>query len=484
MLKHTSLYTAIGLCLLFGSGCKKFMDLPLPVDQIAGSGAYISDASAGGVASGNLSNAYMDGLFTGSDAIPFRAAFYADDLYNLTPGAGSNATAFYQNNIQSANVGQWSILYKELYSLNAAIEGITGSTAQMDNRNQWLGETYFLRAQNFFYLVNLFGDVPMPITSNFQANNGLGRTPQADVYKQIISDLQQAQTLLQADYRDGYGQTTTNRTRPNKGAAAGLLARVYLYTGDWAHAEAEADSVISNTGTYQLETFNNVFIIGTNETIWELAWQTSGGFSVTIPEYAQYNNATPTSLPAGQTPFNSKKVAASLNPELANSFEPGDNRFTNWVQPVTEQAGPANPTTTYYLNVKYKSAVNGVENSVQMRLAEMFLIRAEARAHLNNIGGAQDDINAIRTRAGLGNTTAANQTDLLAAIAKERRLELFCEGAHRFFDLKRTGAIDAVMTVETAEKGGQWASYKQLWPISSSDILVDHNLTQNPGYQQ
>jgi hypothetical protein len=89
----------------------------------------------------------------------------------------------------------------------------------------------------------------------------------------------------------------------------------------------------------------------------------------------------------------------------------------------------------------------------------------------------------VRTRAGLPASTAATQTDILSAIQKERRIELFAENGNRFFDLRRTGALDALMTKLAPLKGGAWASYKAWWPIPQTDIDSDKQLEQTPGYQ-
>ena len=120
------------------------------------------------------------------------------------------------------------------------------------------------------------------------------------------------------------------------------------------------------------------------------------------------------------------------------------------------------------------------------RLGEIYLIRAEARAQQGNstgAGSAASDLNTVRARATLPPTTAVTQADMLAAIAHERRVELFCENGNRFFDLRRTGNLDAVMNVLAPLKGGSWASNKEWWPIPLSDIQNDINLTQTPGFQ-
>ena len=112
------------------------------------------------------------------------------------------------------------------------------------------------------------------------------------------------------------------------------------------------------------------------------------------------------------------------------------------------------------------------------RLAEQYLIRAEARAEQGDLTGAATDLNAIRSRAGLGATTASNQINLLAAILHERQVELCFEEGFRWFDLKRTGTIDAVLgTVKPTYK-----PYAALYPIPFTQTQLNPFLTQNPGY--
>jgi hypothetical protein len=114
-----------------------------------------------------------------------------------------------------------------------------------------------------------------------------------------------------------------------------------------------------------------------------------------------------------------------------------------------------------------------------MRLAEQYLIRAEARATLGaNISGALSDLNVTRLRAGLQASTTTNPAVLLDEIALENRKEFFCEQGFRWFNLKRTGQADAVL-------GALKPSYRpaaKLLPIPQSAIDANPNLTQNPGY--
>jgi hypothetical protein len=172
---------------------------------------------------------------------------------------------------------------------------------------------------------------------------------------------------------------------------------------------------------------------------------------------------------------------------LLNSFETGDRRKTNWMSVYTSGTG------TYYYPSKYMAnritptnpPTPPTEYLMVIRLAEMYLIRAEARAQLNNVSGAQADLNVLRARAGLINTIAADKASLLTAILHERQVELFTEWGHRWFDLIRSGNINSVMTVVTAAKTSgaiSWKPYQQLYPLNYVDIQLDPNLTQTVGY--
>jgi hypothetical protein len=123
-----------------------------------------------------------------------------------------------------------------------------------------------------------------------------------------------------------------------------------------------------------------------------------------------------------------------------------------------------------------------LEYLVVLRLSEQYLVRAEARTHLNDLSGAAADINVVRNRAGLPDTKATDKTSLLDAIAQERRVELFAEWGHRWLDLKRTATIDTIMNIVSLSKGSSWNTNAQLYPIPAGDILLNPYLTQNPGY--
>ena len=334
-----------------------------------------------------------------------------------------------------------------------------------------MGEALFVRAFCHFYLVNMFGDVPLITNTKVLENTNKPRTPTADVYKSVIADLEAAKNLLGVNYPGN-----AERTRPNKAAATALLARVYLYTGNFAAAELQASEVIANTATYKIlptAEMNNVFLKNSQEAIWQLQVVNTGLNRNTF----EGNTIVPTGTPL----YRLTKGTTGLE----DAFETGDRRRANWVATFTTTT---NLVYTYPFKYKVRVGTPVTEYSMVLRVAEQYLIRAEARAQQNKLGDAVNDLNIIRQRAGLGNLGALSDLpSAMLAIEKERRLELFTEWGHRWFDLKRwksvtgdatkTRADDILPATKTA-----WKPTAKLWPIPTSALTTNPNLTPNPGY--
>ncbi len=144
-----------------------------------------------------------------------------------------------------------------IYQANFVLEGVASSnTLSSTTKNQLTGEAKFVRAFCYFYLINLFSDVPLLTTTAWETNSVMPRTSKSKVYEQIITDLKEAKDLLAEDY----GVSNNERIRPNKSTAAALLARVYLYTGNYADAEQQSSFVINNTSLYSLTDVKDVFL--------------------------------------------------------------------------------------------------------------------------------------------------------------------------------------------------------------------------------
>jgi starch-binding outer membrane protein, SusD/RagB family len=177
---------------------------------------------------------------------------------------------------------------------------------------------------------------------------------------------------------------------------------------------------------------------------------------------------------------NSYSPFAYFTTSLIAAFDSGDQRRVSWIDSTIYRG------VKYYFPYKYKlgpaqSIPNGSYSEYYMvlRLAEQYLIRAEAEAQLGD-ANAVTDLNTIRNRAGLTNYSgSADKDSLLNAIYHERQVELFVEWGHRWLDLKRIGQA---ITVLSASKGFEISSDALLYPIPPGDLQTDPNLTPNPGY--
>jgi len=453
------------------SSCNSYLDnVSLPIEKVPSQVTFSSESMIASAVTGAILESAESASLTSSTY--YLTGLYTDVLKNTAPLA--SILPYYKNTIQPSNSQFWSKYYKTILNTNAAIEGINKSNFNLQNKSQWLGECYFIRAYNYFLLTNFYGDVPLALTTDYNINNSLSRASIDEVYEQIIADLILAKDLLPDNYKNGSAQNTQNRYRPNKATASALLSRVYLYNKDWEKADLEATSVIENSN-YELEDLENVFTNGNKEIIFTFANYAPRR----APAFGQFNNNMPATLSSTQT-TGSYLVYSALSDALSESFESGDLRKLSWVRQTIAAANLSRPETIYYFPNKYKSAVldNGLE--IPLRLAEQYLIRAEARAHLKH-PNAKDDLNIIRRRAGLPNIDPIN---IFEAIAKERYIELFTEGAHRFFDLKRTQKINEVMKIAAISKETVWEDYMALFPIPLEDIYQNKNLIQNPGYAQ
>lgn len=469
------------------TGCKKFVQIETPPDKITQQNVYSTDPTAIGVLTGIYS--IMSAVGIGAEMARYNGLLA--DEWALWPGAGPELRAYYTNFLFSTstamNTGNeiWNSYYNFIFSCNSAIEGVMANRSSLTPfvQQQLLGEAYFLRAWFYFYLTNLYGDLPLAVGTDPEINRLLQRSPVQSVYQLMIDDLLHAQNLLSADYVNRqlmpYPIGAMERIRPSKWAATALLARVYLYAGQYAKAEEEANKVLANTAFFGLSPLPAIFLKNSREAIWQLQ-----------PVTAEWNTMEARSFhllapPAG---LGSEKMVY-LSQFLLNAFEPQDQRRNMWVDSLVDGSG------TFYFPIKYKigaqnSAVNNpqtiTEYSMTLRLAEQYLIRAEARARQNKLPSAIADLDSLRKRAGLPLMAATNpdiaQAPLLEIILHERQVELFTEWGHRWFDLKRFDKADEVMSTVTSAKGGNWEQTDQLLPIPYNDLLFNPKLTQNAGY--
>lgn len=461
-------YFFVVLCILLG--CKKIVHIGPPVNSITTTQVFKDSTNAASAIAGiysklNYSQFASSKPGFGNGVLTEYGGLSADELGII--GATENAEYF--SNILTAQTNGLNLIWDEpyniIYAANACIESINSSSFTSQTKNQFLGEAKFLRALCYFYLVNLYGDVPLITSINWDETAAQGRSSKSDIYQWIINDLKESQSLLREDYL----YSNDERVRANKLAATALLARTYLYNENWEKAELESSSLITNPILDLNPDLNSVFLKNNPEAI--LQWH----------------------LNTSVSPWNATREGHRMIPDiqpnyfvteqLISSFDSGDLRKSAWLG-TTNYDG-----IDYFFPYKYKIAFGSpnetaTEYYMILRLAEQYLIRAEARAQQNKLVEAISDLNRIRTRAGLPDLpNSLNQTQVLEATEKERRIELFVEWGHRWFDLKRTGRIDAIMGIQAPMKSGEsWQSYRQLFPIRSSELERNPFLVQNPGY--
>ncbi len=336
----------------------------------------------------------------------------------------------------------YSSLYKSILSANSVIDNSDDATQ--------VAEAKFLRALSYSKLVKVFGGVtlnlsPSPSTTD---QSILARSSAADVYLQIETDLSDAISVL-----DNTGLSTGRATRI---AAQALLGKVHLAQGDASSAESVLASVVngaSAAGISLLDNFSAVFASDLNA---EIIFATQLTSSIGISDYS---GDTFNVWYAGG---NTKADEIPVSMELINAYTDGDTRKS-----VTVDAA---------IQVSNKYQTLGADQDwIEIRFADVLLMYAEALNEGGNTAGAATQLNKVRNRAGLSNTTASSQAALREAIQHERRLELAFEG-HHWFDLVRTGTVDA-------EMGQSINSNYYIFPIPTSEIFAsDEVITQNPGY--
>ena len=465
MRKRSFLHTmGAGSLLLLSVSCKKLIEIPPNPPTAITEAQQFSDSATtmAAVAGVYTYSAYGMGFTYNDGQLSWSTGVSGDELVYAGSSSNAEVKQFYDNGLTPINgvlSNSWSSPYTGIYPVNVIMERVNNNpvlSATLKKRVR--SEMKVVRALYYFNLVNLFGPVPIVTSSDYNANIRLSRSSVDSVYTLVFSDLEDAMQGLTPDYpSDGHA-------RPNLYTAEFLLAKARLYRGEWQKAYDAANDIIESHA-YALETdLNNVFLRGSTEAIWQIP--AIGPYSTTA-EASQY------------IPYASGVVPAYiLSPSLLNAFEPDDQRLVNWANKITVNIGGVDRDV--YHPYKYKNYYPGTttEDFMVFRLADLYLIRAEAAAQLDNIGAAITDIDAVRSRAGLGGTTAATKDEVLAAVQKERQTELFTEWGNRWFDLKRTGTIDAVLSAVKPN----WKPYCALFPIPRAQIILDPNLKQNPGY--
>ncbi|KKX48287.1 hypothetical protein L950_0221795 [Sphingobacterium sp. IITKGP-BTPF85] len=349
----------------------------------------------------------------------------------------------------------WTAIYNTINRANnviAKVPALSVTPTFTDAvRNQLVGEAYFLRALSYFDLGRTWGGVQLVLVPTSSSSNleNLKRSSLADTYRQVLADLIKAEELL---------PNSTNRIRATRKTVWALRARYHLYREEWKEAITYASKLIDDKSNYNLLTPYFSFFAdnasGTNESILELyyttnvvntqayQWQpsTKGGVGWIRPSMGIVNL------------LNNKSIAGTRQSLISKVVL---NGVDNW-----------------FGNLYYRT--NGTDPAYLIRIAELYLIRAEAYAQDNDIAKSLADLNVIRKRADIQELNIADKATLLLAIEQENRIEFAFEN-HRWYDLVRTRRAKTVLGIDE--------DFRLLLPIPYAQILIDKNLEQNPQYK-
>jgi len=395
----------------------------------------------------------------------------ADDVKQNSQANRAIDFAQYLVTVQNADAqNMWTLMYRAINSLNEIINAnITVDNSVQADKDHIVGEAHALRGLIYFDLVRIYAQhytfttdashLGVPISLAFNPTNRPSRNSVKEVYDHIIDDMTTGISMMKNQSRSG-----TNTTL-SKTAVKALLSRVYLYKEDWTNAETMATEVLQDN-KYTLVSNANYMALwnsdNTAESLFEIAMSSADNLG---------NN----SLAAMYLP----QIFGDYLPsnDVTSLFEPTDVRLqVFFVDPLL--SGNYAP----YRMGKYPDVL-GLNNVKVMRLAEVYLIRAEARARLGtNTSGAQGDYNTVHQRGVINapNTTLTG-TDLLDAILLERRLELCFEG-QRLWDLMRNKQ-DIVRTQCTSITCLiEYGDHAVIFPIPQAELDANPNIEPNPGF--
>lgn len=443
MQRHYLLYI---VCLLLSSSCSSFLEVD-PKTSISGENVINDQTSAEAA----LNGAYV--ALRDYYSVNFQSiAYLSGDNVEWT-GSQSQIQEFINHRVNAENstiASTWNGIYQAVNRANNVIN-VLRDNQELDiaaeDRGRILGQAYAIRALSYFDLARIWGGVPLILepTERVGQNAGIERSSRDETYAQILSDLSAAEELL--------GETT-DRFIFTKKTVWALKARFYLYTEQWAEAISYANRLVSDTNYELLNPYYSFFknnVTGTRESVFELYYNANELNPHRGQWQPQTNGGTRQWAP------NAALVALLTAPETGGA---------------RSELIARDNQNRWYGNLYYRSPAT--DPTYIIRIAELYLIRAEASARINDYQQATADLNALRRRALLAaRTNSENQAEILLWIENERRLEFAFE-AHRWFDLVRTGRAQQVLGINE--------SFRLLLPIPYSQILADPSLTQNPGY--
>lgn len=397
----------------------------------------------------------------------------SDNTWDEVPANdGGNCGQLDEFNMTSGNTiteNSWRDNYIGIQQCNVVLNRIGGlSDISETKKNTAIGEMKFLRGLMYFNLVRIFGDVPLVTkeTENVNSYFGQGRTASTEVYKQIVSDLTEAASLLP--------EVASQKGRATKWAALGILGKVQLTLHDYAEARTCLQQVVSS-GKYSLLSNPADIFSPTNKNNKEIIFdvQFASGMNGNTEGSDAYRYFSPSGSVKGG------KGHSLPTKEVYNLFSDKDLRKKAYFILSTGNMATGKMVQTSDV------IEDGGNNVVVLRYADVLLMLAECYANEGDLTSACKYLNFIKQRAGIEEFTSVSNDAVLEEIATERRKELVNEG-HRWFDLIRTDKAVEVMNAyfqSTVGYNGVTVTEDNLvQPIPQSQIDTDFSIKQNNNY--
>ncbi|WP_247235686.1 RagB/SusD family nutrient uptake outer membrane protein [Telluribacter sp. SYSU D00476] len=377
----------------------------------------------------------------------------------------------------------WTTCFATIARSNNILSRLDAVALTEAQKNQFRGEALFLRAYSYFYLVRLFGNVPIVEVAfrspNEIMNFDMTRKPASEVYALIVKDLTEAASLLN-------GMQLASKSQASAGAARTLLGKVYLTTKQYDQAKSVLKEVIDQK-TYSLNpNYKSLFSTGNDElqeSIFEIKYLAGN-----VAEGNSFSSIfTPARFDMAIFPGNMQGSGRILpTRQMANAYESGDLRRTASIGDSVRLMTGKYEKELYGLKfVDFTTGIggDGGVNFTALRYADVLLMYAEALNETGSTDEALTYLNMVRNRAGLQPLSGLPQSEIRLALEQERKVEFFLEG-HRWFDLVRTGRLQTVMNKYFQDNGLKFtvANHEVLMPIPLREIDINPNLGQNPGY--
>ncbi len=431
------------------SSCDDYLEVK-PKDALSTTDEVIVDKASIESSLRGLYSALGDGGYYGTS---FQSIGYLSGDNIQWTGSQSQVQEFINHKVNAENAtisSAWNAIYRTINRANniiAAAPNVNDATLTAALKNQYLGEAYFIRGLAYFDLARTWGGVPIITSPTTKAgeNADVPKSSVAQTYAQAVNDLNAAEPLL---------PETTDRHRVTKKTVWALKSRYYLYQQDFPNAELYATNVINDSRYKLVKPYNTFFASnarGTDESVFEIFYNGTTEVNAHRNQWQPQTNGGTRQWAPNETIIN-----------LLNDPAVGGNRSTLVAKDNQNR---------WYGNLYYRTPAS--DPSYIIRIAELYLIRAEARAKQDKLAEAISDLNAVRDRAGLEGTTATTKEEILQAIEDERRIEFAFE-AHRWFDLVRTGRAEEVLNISEP--------FRLVMPIPAEQILVDDAIEQNEGY--